>query len=356
MIKRVLILLACLCLLGVSSFAQRERRGGEATHENIIQPIQTRAGASDDERDLRQIVEKLMMLRLRKALDLSEEQLHALVKCQGAFEERLTKMKFERETARERLRECLDIELPEAEIREKLEALLDQEKAIAEVLQEMIEEAGKDLTTPQTARLYLFVGDFENFMRKQINRAKYISRHGEPPEVAVEPSARSRTTEERLIEEELVRREAAGPLPHEAADAGMVDLFDGLLMAMLSQALELSPEEAVVLFRRIGTYKDQLHELKWQIGNARADLRSSLEAGAPNVVVERRLGDLLLQERAVAELIRRLVTEARKDVGLAKSARLYLFVGDFEQYVIRLLHRAGAVSARYQTRLLEPQP
>ena len=56
--------------------------------------------------------------------------------------------------------------------------------------------------------------------------------------------------------------------------------------------------------------------------------------------IERMLEELLLQEEAVAELIGLLVTEAQKDVSLAKSARLYLFVGDFEEYVGRLFERA----------------
>ncbi len=62
------------------------------------------------------------------------------------------------------------------------------------------------------------------------------------------------------------------------------------------------------------------------------------------------LQDLLLQEEAVAELVRLLVTESHKDVSLAKSARLYLFVGDFEDYVARLFQKVGEMRAPVATR------
>ena len=121
----------------------------------------------------------------------------------------------------------------------------------------------------------------------------------------------------------------------------MVSLFDGVLMAQMARALNLNPRETVMLFERVGSFKSQLHELKWQIGASRASLRALIETGASTPALEQALEDLLLQERAAAELTRTLVTESQKDVSLAQSARLYLFVGDFEEYVLRLLNRAA---------------
>ncbi len=47
-----------------------------------------------------------------------------------------------------------------------------------------------------------------------------------------------------------------------------------------------------------------------------------------------------MQEQAVADLIRDFVEGAQKDVTVAQSAKLYVFLGDFEAYIIGLLERA----------------
>ena len=42
----------------------------------------------------------------------------------------------------------------------------------------------------------------------------------------------------------------------------------------------------------------------------------------------------------VADLVREFVEGAGKDVTVAQSAKLYLFLGDFEQYIVGLLEKA----------------
>lgn len=316
----------------VSGLAQEPAKSEDLqTLRKLIQNEAGQTDASAGERDLHQLVEQIHVLRLRKAVELSDEQLQALAHRLGSFKNQLTVLKYQRGTAREQLRDELDLGLPEDEIKGKLEALLGQEVAIAELLHQMVREAGKDLTVAQTAKLYLFMGDFEDFMRDLIERAQHIDRHGAPPSV-------SASTEQSLVDE-LVRLQAAGPTGSGAEESDMVALFDGLLMARLSRTLDLGPEETVVLFRRIGTYKDQLHELKWRVSAAKTALRKALKQDTADAKLDRMLEDLLLQEEAVAELIGLLATEAQKDVSLAKSARLYLFVGDFEEYVGRLFKR-----------------
>ena len=47
-------------------------------------------------------------------------------------------------------------------------------------------------------------------------------------------------------------------------------------------------------------------------------------------------------EQAVARLMNDLVTGAGRDISTEQSVRLYLFLGDFEQYIVGLLERAEA--------------
>lgn len=339
MIGRVLCLALLFWQIGVWAPAQQSPTSQELeTFRGLIED-ETGADAAAGERDLHQLVEQILVLRLRDAVSLTDDQLRALTRRVGTFKTQLTSMKFQRGAAREQLRDRLDQGVAEDQIRLNLESLLDREEAIAELLHQMIREAGKDLTVPQTARLYLFVGDFENFMRALIMRAQYIDRHGAPAEDIRAENRSATGSKEQSLVEELIRREAAGPTGRDADDSDMVALFDGLLIARLSRALDLDPEQTIVLFRRVGTYKDQLHELKWQLSAARYGLAGALDRGARDAMIERMLENLLLQEEAVADLIRLFVTESQKDVSLAKSARLYLFVGDFEDYVARLFQR-----------------
>lgn len=339
MVGRVLCIAALVVQCCVNALAQEHP---EAEHRQTIREfLENEAGdtgASAGERDLHQLVERIRVLRLIKAVDLSDEKLQALSQRLGRFKDQLAVAKGRRSANREELRDCLDRGLPEDQVKPKLEALLGGEKAIADIHHDMIREAGKDLTVAQTAKLYLFVGDFDDFIRDLILRAQHINHHGRSPDLGSSIDSASSSPEQSLVEE-LVRRQAGGPTGSDPEESDLAALFDGLLMAQLSRALDIDPEETIVLFRRVGTYKDQLKNLKWRVGASRAALRRALKQDTTDAELEQMLKDLLLQEEAVAEMISLLVTEAQKDVSLAKSARLYLFVGDFEDYMARLFKR-----------------
>lgn len=339
MAGRFLCIAALVGQCCVNALAQ-ERPEAEH-HQTLREFLENEAGdtgAPAGERDLRQLVERIHEVRLVNAVGLSDEQRQALSQRLGRFKVHLATAKGRRGATRKELRDSLDRGLPEDQVRLKLEALLEGEKEIAELHQEMIREAGKDLTVAQTAKLYLFVGDFDAFLHNLILKAQHIDHRGASPGLGSSNDSATGSTEKSLVEE-LVRLQAGGPTDGDSEDSDLAALFDGLLMAQLSRALELSPEETIVLFRRVGTYKDQLKDLKWRVGASRAALRRALEQDTADAELERMLEALLLQEEAVAELVSLFVTEAQKDVSLAKSARLYLFVGDFEDYMARLFKR-----------------
>lgn len=323
----------------IQAIAQDAAKSDELrTFRNLVEDEAGDAALPSNAQDLQQLLERILVLRLRNSLQLSDEQLHALSLRVGTFKKRLTAMKFRRGSAREHLRDCLDEGLGEDQINQRLTTLLEQEKAIAKQLHKMILAAGESLTIAQTAELYLFIGDFDVFMSDLIERAQSMHRSGDDSAGLADLRDSKPGALERTLVRRLVELEAAGPTGQSARESDMAALFDGLLMTQLSRALQLTPEETVILFRRVGSYTDQLHEMKWQVGGARAALRSALDRGTPDAEIQEALGDLLLQEEAVADLIGLMVTEAQKDVSLEKSARLYLFVGDFEEYVRRLMN------------------
>ena len=136
----------------------------------------------------------------------------------------------------------------------------------------------------------------------------------------------------------------------ETEDSDLHAMVEAILMLRLSQALELSDEQILALTKRVGTYKDQLHEMKWQIGASRADLRDAVRQGKPEPIVEKHLEDCLMQEEAIADLLRKMVTECRRDLSTEHAAKLYLFVGDFEDEMRRLVQRAVKSATMKQTR------
>ena len=126
----------------------------------------------------------------------------------------------------------------------------------------------------------------------------------------------------------------------EMRDRDLHELLQTILMVRLAQSVELTDEKVVEFSKRVGSFKDQLHEMKWQIAASRETLRDAVECKDPDAVIRQKLDDCLLQELAITDLLRKLVHESRKDLTDVQAAKFYLFLGDFEQEMRRLVERA----------------
>ncbi len=123
--------------------------------------------------DPREMVETVLMARLAKALELSEEETVMVVQRFQDYRSELHAMVREHQDLVRSLRENLREEDPdEGEIEERLEAVIEQEKAIANHRHETFKAVGEDLTSLQQARLYVFMQDFDADMRRLIHRAR----------------------------------------------------------------------------------------------------------------------------------------------------------------------------------------
>lgn len=138
----------------------------------------------------------------------------------------------------------------------------------------------------------------------------------------------------------LVENEARALQIPELEDLEARELVEMVLMVRLKKAMDLTDEQTLRLVRDVGKYKDQLLEMKTQIGSSREALKKALGSGASDGSIGKMLEGLLMQEVAIAELISTLVKEAQKDFSTAQAAKLYLFVDDFEQAMRRLIYRA----------------
>ena len=60
-------------------------------------------------------------------------------------------------------------------VEQKLEKLLKLDITIAQLIEQMIDEAKNDLTTEQAAKFYLFIEDFEHELSRMIDKARELA-------------------------------------------------------------------------------------------------------------------------------------------------------------------------------------
>jgi len=319
-----------------SAAAQQSRHHSFQTLPTPVEAEEFQATLSTDEREIYELLEDLLAIRLKRALGGDRSKMTALQACAGEHTDQLTMLKWLRASARDHLRWSLGQDVGEAEIANLLDTLLHYEQQIASVLANMVESSRTALSPADSARLYLFVDDFEEFVGDQI--AAIVSESAKSKADAAPEPVEGDAPDSF---ETLVRRENRDVALEEFAGEDIIELVDALLMVRLAETLDLESEEMMRLFARVGSHKDQLHELKWQIGGARQKLRAAIESDAPPKELVERTNDLLMQEQAVAQLVRDFIEGAREDVSERQAAKLYLFLGDFEDYIVGLLQRAN---------------
>jgi len=355
-LRSSLIAGACLCCL-LPAFCWAQDNRITSPFKPLTFPIDKKVfeeSLSKSEREIYDLIEALLYVRLRTALDTDDRGMFALATQIGSTKDQITMLKWERSALREHLRWCLDVGLTDAGLDQKLECLLDYEDQIARQLAEMVHASEPCLGAKGAAKLYLFVDDFERFLARRVAEVVEGEHHGRSsqsssPESASEPGSATAaedpangSNKQLGTFENLVRTENRDVPLADVVGENVVKLVDALLMVRLDQALSLSDDQSLKLFAHVGAHKDQLHELKWQIGRGRQALREAIDSDAPDDEIRAQLDDLLIQEQAVAKLLNNLVDRARRDISVEQSVRLYLFLGDFEQYIVGLLERAGA--------------
>ena len=181
MIARNALALSCALLLSVSASAQISPSFMQFLRQYLEN--ETRMGAPSDgqEQDVRELVEALRIVRLSQALGLTDEEAATVVRSLGKWKKDLQRLKYERVRLERELRADLESKAGQEMVAKKFEALMELDLSIAQSTRRLVEAAGKDLSPGQTAKFYLFLGDFDQELRRMINRAK---RHAERDEKA----------------------------------------------------------------------------------------------------------------------------------------------------------------------------
>lgn len=331
----------CLSLTGIASAQEPTRADAR---------IDAPADMPDHDREIYQLVSDIMQVRLQRTLGLDTKGFDTLMTCLGGARKELVRLKWQRGYSREALRACVSAGEPDDVVAEKLSSLLSMETDIVRNLRSMVESSEDCLNAQQTANLYLFVDDFEAYLGSLIDQARDHGMTNSAVQRPLDPSDSVAAPEDDRIPNQnefvdLVRRDNQDARLQDYADDDVVALVDALLILRLTERLGLTSNETAALFKRVGDYKDQLHRLKWIIGEKRGQLRDAIESQDPDGAIRERVEDLLLQEEAVARIINMFIQEAREDLTIRQAADLYLFLGDFEEYIVGLLGRANMARA-----------
>lgn len=125
-----------------------------------------------NEKDIKELVQTVMLVRLTKELDLDTDRTVVLVRQFEEAKEKSAELAQERRQTMEELHEAVKSEAPDEEIKKKLDALIAADKKMQQIKLDAFKEASKDLSPTQSAKLYVFIHQFEDQMRKLVTRAR----------------------------------------------------------------------------------------------------------------------------------------------------------------------------------------
>jgi hypothetical protein len=184
MMKKIGIVLLILALLGPSAVAQRDPvdRPGHAPMPDLgwRQPPPPQGPPYPG--DTQDLLERVMLARMARELDLSDEQLVKIVRGLGEFRERLHALTLERSELMQALRASVGAQDAAQDAGATLDKLLALDGRLHEVRADMHGSLRGLLTPEQHAKVYLFLSEFDGQMKGLLDRARERGLVGPPPE------------------------------------------------------------------------------------------------------------------------------------------------------------------------------
>jgi len=148
--------------------------GAEASPAASIErgPLHRRRFEHHPDEGTREMLEQVLMARLSKELALDDEQTVLLVRRFAEQRERMRDLRAQRGELVRELKAAVRTSKDGPSIEARLEAVIAQDQQIAAAQKDSLDLLGGDLTAWQRARLYLFIGEFQNEMRQLLYKAR----------------------------------------------------------------------------------------------------------------------------------------------------------------------------------------
>jgi hypothetical protein len=132
--------------------------------------------------DLQELVNDIMAARLARELALNDADTVVLLRRLGEYRAQLNALQKERREVMKSLKTALKGDAPETEIEADLAKLLDLDARAQGLKRDTFAKIGEGMSVAQRARLYVFYNDFENEMRRLVQKAREraAQRRGQP--------------------------------------------------------------------------------------------------------------------------------------------------------------------------------
>lgn len=150
--------------------------------------------------EVRQLIEEVMIARITKDLALNDEQTILIVRRFAEYRDKAREARQQRKKLVDEMKEALRTTENPAPVEEKLKAILALDTQIAQNRTQAFETMATSLTPQQRGKLYLFLADFENELRRMVQSAKeggtpkpgerLRPRAAKPPVPAAPPAAK----------------------------------------------------------------------------------------------------------------------------------------------------------------------
>ncbi len=144
------------------------------------QPSPGEGKVRGDDRELSQLIEAVMAARLAKQLGLNDEQTVVMVRRFAEYKEELSRLRAKRQDLVRQLHEQIKKGEAEQVMQHTLDQILEQDHAMAIFKIDAYRRAGENLSVEQRAKLYVFLNEFEDDMRKLIQRVRAKRFEGGP--------------------------------------------------------------------------------------------------------------------------------------------------------------------------------
>lgn len=167
---------------GESPGSGPKRPGEGAPHRGPDFPGPPREGgprrppiSEEREAEIRELVSSVLMARVSRELELTEEQTVVMIRQMQEMREKMGGLWREREVVSDELREALKNDAPDAELEQKLDAMIQVDQERSQLRRDYFEQMAAGLSVKQRAKLYVFLQEFEWHMRRLIQRAIEMS-------------------------------------------------------------------------------------------------------------------------------------------------------------------------------------
>lgn len=166
------VLLTTLAIGFALTFAAHAQEFPPAGAAETAPPGTAESETAWDKRDVRELVQLVMVARLAEGLQLTDEQTVVMMRRLEKIREHSDALAKERRELHKNLQQSLREKAPDQEIKEGLHALLEHDEQAARERREMFAQACEGLSVEQQAKLYVFIGEFHKEMQRLIKQAR----------------------------------------------------------------------------------------------------------------------------------------------------------------------------------------